>query len=144
MSDGLITHDIAGRLFTEATRMTYQRHLYVLRLTVEARLESGQPLINAVDAARSPALLAGFLVPVEDGRAVKWTPETAAATAEYLAEVEDPAAFDLLNEMLLGLLAGFFGGSGALPDNSPTSLPGPSVAAPPTSEALAPIGGAAI
>jgi hypothetical protein len=136
---------IAGRRLVEAPGMTYQRHLYVLRLTVEARLESGQPLMNAVDAARSPALLAGFLVGVtEAGTPEKWTPEGAKSLAAWLGDLEDPAAFESLNEMLLGLLAGFFGGSGALPDSSPIASPDPKPMAPPTSEDLAPIEGAAI
>jgi hypothetical protein len=138
MSDGLKVHVIAGRVFAEVPGMTYRRHLYVIKHYASAKLEAGQPVLNIVDPSHGPAILAGFLVPVEEGTPDKWTPEGADALAEWFGSLEDPEAFEVLNAMLLGLVQGFFGGSGHSSGTFPIASANTSdemAAPPPTSEA---------
>lgn len=137
-------HLIAGREIAEVSGMSYRRHLYILRLTVAAKLETGQSVLNAVDPERAPALLAGFLVPVVSGQPAKWTEAGARELAQWIGDLEDAAAHETLDEMLVGLLAGFFVASGNSGASSRTSSEPVPAADPLTSEAPSPIAGAAI
>lgn len=124
---------VAGRRLVAPSTMTYRRHLYITKQVHEAGLDRGESIDpwTAVDPSRAPTLLAGFLVPeLPDGAGETWSMAEAARLADWFGDRVDAADHVALDQILLEVLASFFGGRGRSSVISPTSSTPAPVAAP--------------
>jgi hypothetical protein len=118
----------AKRYFTPAAETTARQDGWIMVQVVEAGVlkfagkpmteELARDLVHEVlKSGKQEYLLAGLLV--EQG--VKWTPDAAAANAEWFADLSDPESKAALRSQFIPLLAGFF------LDATSSSAPSPSV-----------------
>lgn len=115
---------VAGRALVSPSTMTYRRHLYVVKQIHDAGLDADAEIdpYHAIDPERTPALLAGFLVPqLPDGAAEPWSVDGAARLAEWFGSLSEAVDHVTLDGLVVEVVAGFFGGRGTSSAISPTS-----------------------
>jgi hypothetical protein len=79
---------------------------------------------KAIFSGRARFLLAGLIVPVENGKAVAWTPEVAATTERHLAGITNDEDKQIMrNEMMSAIIGSFDSGLAFFKTSTPSSPP---------------------